>query len=58
VSALARIVTQDLQQMGDGPVWKPPPDESGSVASLHVLTETDDKTRIGRMLMEQMEVRP
>jgi len=58
VRALAKIVVQDLQQMGDGPVWKPPPDESGSVASLHVLTETDDKTRIGRMLMEQMEVRP
>lgn len=58
VSALARTVEQDLELMDDAPAWRPPADPSGSVASLNVLTETDDKTRIARMLMEQMEIRP
>ncbi len=58
VSALVKTVEQDLQQMDDAPAWRPPADPSGRIASLHVLTETDDKTRIGRMLMDHMEVRP
>ena len=58
VSALVKTVEQDLEQMDDAPAWRPPADRSGSIASLPVLTGTDDKTRIGRMLMEQMEVRP
>jgi nitrate reductase delta subunit len=57
-TALAKTVEQDLEQLGDGPVWKPPPDPSGSIASLHVLDEPDEKTRIGRMLVEQMEIGP
>ncbi len=58
VSALAKTVEQDLQQMGDGPAWRPPVDRSGGRVSLPVLTETDDKTRIGRMLVDHMEVQP
>ncbi len=58
VTALAKTLEQDIQQMGDEPAWRPPPDENGSVASLHVLDEPDEKTRIGRMLVEQMEVGP
>ena len=58
VKALEETVEQDLQQMDDAPAWKPPADASGRVTSLNVLTETDDKTRIGRMLLDHMEVRP
>ncbi len=56
VSALATAVEQDLEQMDDAPAWRPPADPSGRITSLPVLTGTDDKTRIGRMLMDQMEV--
>ena len=58
VSALAKTVEQDLQQMDSAPAWRPPADPTGSITSLPVLTETDDKTRIGRMLMDHMEIRP
>jgi nitrate reductase delta subunit len=57
VSALTRTVEQDLEHMDDAPAWRPPADASGRITSLPVLSGPDDKTRIGRMLMDQMEQR-